>query len=176
MSVSSWTRTWCSILVLNLFPAHSVLWNFLDKIIRLQSWYTYRWLCFHRIRGDQQHFVRRDELRVCDWPCIRTSFAMGLLVNYLFWQCVLFFVGLRLHGKSSLLCFTTSMVASWSLFHTSREPEDHRKPTSWARGWGMCRPMATYGLHQPFLRFSCFIIISCRVTADDRTRGRNEPL
>ena len=39
-------------------------------------------VCFDRIRGDQQHFVRRDELRVCDdLPYMCTSFAIGSLVN-----------------------------------------------------------------------------------------------
>jgi glucose-6-phosphate 1-dehydrogenase len=42
---------------------------------------AYERLILDTIRGDQQHFVRRDELRVCDLPYIFTSFAMGSLVN-----------------------------------------------------------------------------------------------
>jgi hypothetical protein len=74
----------CSILVPNLFATHSVTCKFQKEKISFflgHGLLTNANVCFDRIRGDQQHFVRRDELRVCDLPYIFTSFAMGSLVN-----------------------------------------------------------------------------------------------
>jgi hypothetical protein len=64
-------------------------------------------VCFDRITGDQQHFIRRDELKVCfrSWICFS-----GL--PYVNTECDAVFVCLRLLGRSSLLCCTTSMLAS----------------------------------------------------------------
>lgn len=86
MSVLSWTRMCCSILVPNLFSTHSVICEFQKKDYLNHDQFTYTDVSFYRIRGDQQHFVRRDELRVCDFPYICTSFEMGSLVNSRMWQ------------------------------------------------------------------------------------------
>lgn len=118
--------------------------------------------CFCRIRGDQQHFVRRDELKVCS--ILHNCVLMGrpfFFKNLSFCVTLTPPLFLRLLGRSSLLCCMTSMRASWRPSHINLAAEAPRKLMNWARELVMSRPTVTYGYHPPLhRREGCFKVVS----------------
>jgi hypothetical protein len=91
------------------FPMHSILQILKKKYFLFRDSHLIDIIvCFDRIRGDYQHFVHCDELRVCDRSCI--CFTVVSLLWMTIWRCGCVSPSA---WETFTPCCTASMLASW---------------------------------------------------------------